>query len=134
MFNWFAAPYSWIAEGVLALVVVAAIAGGGAYVAHKLDAAAYQTLETKFADYQTLVAKAEAQTRINDLAAQQKFAAKAQAAVDAANQTAAKAETARAGAAQALSDTLSKEGKADAPLAVCLARRLPADVLSGLTH
>lgn len=134
MFNFLSAPYSWIAEGIAALVVVAAIAGGGAYVAHKLDAAAYSALETKFATYQTDVAKAEAQTRINDLAAQQAFATKAQTAVDAANAKIAAADAARSTADQALSDTLSKEGKANAPLAVCLARRLPADVLHQLTQ
>ena len=130
----FLSPYTTLLKIAGAVVGVLAIAAGGAWVMHRMDSAAYSALETKFATYQTVVAKAEAQTRINDLAAEQKFATKAQAAVDAANAQAAKAETARAGAAQALSDTLAKEGKADAPLAVCLARKLPDSVLHQLTH
>lgn len=107
---------------------------GGAYAMYQVDQGAYQTLEAKFANYQALTAKAEAETRSRDLADAQRLAKAQEAALAAANARAAAAELARAQAAQALHDLLSKVGKADPALGVCLARKLPPDVLNGLTR
>lgn len=107
---------------------------GGGIAMHKVDQGSYQTLETKFADYQGLVAKAEAATRSNDLADAQRLAKAQQDALAAANARAAAAELARAQAAQNLHDLLTKEGKSDVALGLCLARPLPADVLRQLAH
>lgn len=107
---------------------------GGGYAMHQVDQGAYQTLEAKFAKYQGLVAKSEAATRSNDLADAQRLAKSQEAALAAANARAAAAELARAADAQALNTLLSKEGKSDAALGLCLARRLPASVLLQLAH
>lgn len=107
---------------------------GGAYAMHQVDNGAYQTLEAKFANYQSLVAKAEAETRSRDLADAQRLAKAQEDALAAANARAAAAELARAQAAQALHDLLSKEGKSDVALGLCLARKLPASVVQQLAH
>lgn len=107
---------------------------GGGYAMHEVDQGSYQRLEAKFADYQALTAKAEAATRSHDLDDAQRLAKAQEAATAAANARAAAAEAARAQAAQALNTLLTKEGKSDAALGLCLTRKLPADVLLQLAH
>lgn len=127
-------PYAAIAKLVVAVILELTLAAVGFYVGHRWEQGNTAALQARFSAYQAQVASAEAATRLSDLNAQTASEKAAQAAVSAANDRARSLEVARAGAAQALHDTIAKEGNTDAPLAMCLARKLPADILRGLAR
>jgi len=116
--------------GIYGYLAAAALSGavaayGSWYVTHGLDGNAYKALQ--LADAQAVIAQQQADA--SALAAFQERSGAAQAAAETAVQASRVASQAEATKLQA---ELAAAEKKDAPLAHCLARRLPAGVLDSL--
>jgi hypothetical protein len=120
-------PGSWAILALGVLVTLCAASGGGAYVMHKMDSAAYTSLQLQYAK-----SKDAAQTA--QIKAQVDFDTRLAEANKRANDNATALALERAKNAQDLHTAIADEEKKNVPLSVCMHMLLPTGVLQHLTR